>query len=419
MMKKVVMIFMFILLVSAGTVAAQEDDEASDLPTGTPEDICAEAVPADEAEERAYDAPPPTVIEPDQDYYALVCTEYGPVYIDLFEELAPVTVNNFVFLAQDNFYNNLTFHRVIEDFMAQGGDPDGNGTGGPGYQFQDEFVGFVTFDRPGLLAMANSGPNTNGSQFFITTVVTDWLNYNHTIFGEVLYGQDNVDAIPVTEEAPDAGLDAVLIYTDPTAVEFEYDAPPAPTREDFAEALGAFPGLQSLVLDEAASGDFDSAALADTLSDDLQEGASTFFETYNHDYAVVASHVNESCDLETLPLTSAQFVVHAFETRADAEAAIADEAFETVVTGGAEAETTTSEFYGLPAFLTDGTTTCDVDVEQVQSYRQLGRLVLVTSVTYPVSLAEQQSPALLVDQITLQLYEPEVADLLRAESVAN
>ena len=130
------------------------------------------------------------VIDKNIDYRAILCSSAGAIYVDLYEKLTPVTVNNFVFLAEQGYYDNTTFHRVIPDFMAQGGDPTGTGRGGPGYQFGDEPVGFLTFDRPGLLAMANAGPGTNGSQFFITTVPTPHLNYKHTIFGDVLIGRD-------------------------------------------------------------------------------------------------------------------------------------------------------------------------------------------------------------------------------------
>ncbi len=115
--------------------------------------------------------------------------------MELFAAQAPVTVNNFVFLANGGFYDGLIFHRVIDNFMIQGGDPQGTGTGGPGYQFQDEIVANLVFDSPGILAMANAGPNTNGSQFFITTAPTPHLNGNHTIFGKVIEGRDVVDAI--------------------------------------------------------------------------------------------------------------------------------------------------------------------------------------------------------------------------------
>ena len=135
--------------------------------------------------------------------FAVLETEKGTIILNLFYKETPMKVANFVGLAEGTldaakgkpFYDGLKFHRVISDFMIQGGDPQGNGTGGPGYKFADEFVEGYVFDKPGKLAMANSGANTNGSQFFITHVPTDWLNYKHTIFGEVLEGQNVVDSV--------------------------------------------------------------------------------------------------------------------------------------------------------------------------------------------------------------------------------
>ena len=135
--------------------------------------------------------------------FAVLTTEKGQIVLELFFKETPMTVANFVGLAEgtldaakgEPFYDGLIFHRVISDFMIQGGDPKGNGTGGPGYQFADEFVDGFIFDKPGKLAMANSGTNTNGSQFFITHVPTDWLNYKHTIFGQVVTGQNVVDTV--------------------------------------------------------------------------------------------------------------------------------------------------------------------------------------------------------------------------------
>lgn len=128
---------------------------------------------------------------------AIIKTDKGEINLNLFPDVAPVTVLNFITLAKNSYYNGLKFHRVIENFMIQGGDPTGTGAGGPGYQFGDEFKEGVVFNKKGLLAMANAGPNTNGSQFFITHVPTEWLNYKHTIFGEVLSqkDQDVVDSI--------------------------------------------------------------------------------------------------------------------------------------------------------------------------------------------------------------------------------
>jgi len=119
-----------------------------------------------------------------------IITAKGDININLLPDKSPVTVANFVNLAKKGYYNGLTFHRVIENFMAQGGDPNGTGMGGPGYQFEDEVDNGLNFSKAGKLAMANAGPGTNGSQFFITTVPTEWLNGNHTIFGEVMSDAD-------------------------------------------------------------------------------------------------------------------------------------------------------------------------------------------------------------------------------------
>ena len=125
-----------------------------------------------------------------QDLIAIIDTEKGPIRLQLFPEDAPITVANFVNLARQGFYNGLSFHRVIDQFMIQGGCPRGDGTGGPGYQFPDEFSAARLHDRPGILSMANSGPNTNGSQFFITHVPTPHLDFNHTVFGAVCSDDD-------------------------------------------------------------------------------------------------------------------------------------------------------------------------------------------------------------------------------------
>lgn len=119
-----------------------------------------------------------------------IMTEKGDININLLPEKSPVTVANFVNLAKKGYYDGLKFHRVIDNFMAQGGDPTGTGAGGPGYQFEDEVNNGLNFSKAGKLAMANAGPETNGSQFFITTVPTEWLNGNHTIFGEVVSDDD-------------------------------------------------------------------------------------------------------------------------------------------------------------------------------------------------------------------------------------
>jgi peptidyl-prolyl cis-trans isomerase B (cyclophilin B) len=144
---------------------------------------------------KQYSAPPSQTIDLNKKYSAVFNTSRGEIVCDLFAKDAPKTVNNFVFLARDKFYDGTVFHRVIPDFMVQGGDPTGTGHGGPGYQFADEFQGNPHKHHVGTLSMANAGPNTNGSQFFITHVVTNWLDGKHTVFGKVLSGQDVVNAI--------------------------------------------------------------------------------------------------------------------------------------------------------------------------------------------------------------------------------
>jgi len=144
---------------------------------------------------KQYAAPPPMSIDVTKQYTATFETSRGNIVCQLFAKDAPLTVNNFAFLAGEGFYDGTVFHRVIADFMIQGGDPTGTGRGGPGYQFQDETRQNPNRHEVGALSMANAGPNTNGSQFFITHVRTEWLDGKHTVFGRVLSGQDVVNAV--------------------------------------------------------------------------------------------------------------------------------------------------------------------------------------------------------------------------------
>ena len=134
-------------------------------------------------------------IDPAGKFTVTFDTSKGSIICELFAKDAPKTVNNFVFLAREGFYNGTVFHRVIADFMIQGGDPEGSGRGGPGYRFEDETKGNPHRHKVGSLSMANAGPNTNGSQFFITHIATNWLDGKHTVFGKVLSGQDVVNAV--------------------------------------------------------------------------------------------------------------------------------------------------------------------------------------------------------------------------------
>jgi cyclophilin family peptidyl-prolyl cis-trans isomerase len=156
--------------------------------------------------------PPALQIESKNQYFATIHTDIGNIKIQLFADQVPHTVNNFVFLAHQGFYNDTIFHRVIANFMAQGGDPTGTGTGGPGYRFADEFSPGLRHDKPGILSMANAGANTNGSQFFITHVPTPWLDNKHSVFGQVVDGIDVLMAIP-PRDPQKIGSPAIKINT--------------------------------------------------------------------------------------------------------------------------------------------------------------------------------------------------------------
>ena len=156
---------------------------------------------------KSYPAAPKMSIDPAKSYTATFATSRGSIVCELFAKDAPNTVSNFVFLARDKFYDGTLFHRVIKDFMVQGGDPEGTGRGGPGYRFNDELKNNPRRHKRGSLSMANAGPNTNGSQFFITHVVTDWLDGKHTVFGQVTSGQDVVDAIAQGDKLTSVTID--------------------------------------------------------------------------------------------------------------------------------------------------------------------------------------------------------------------
>jgi cyclophilin family peptidyl-prolyl cis-trans isomerase len=148
---------------------------------------------------KKWSTPPALTVDPKKTYTATLKTEKGEIVIRLHADKAPKTVNNFVFLARQGFYDGTIFHRVITGFMAQGGDPTGTGTGGPGYKFADEFHPGLRHNKAGILSMANAGPGTNGSQFFITHGPTPHLDNKHSVFGEVIRGMDVLLAIPARD----------------------------------------------------------------------------------------------------------------------------------------------------------------------------------------------------------------------------
>ncbi len=164
---------------------------------------------------KQYASAPPMLIDKNKQYSATVTMAKGGTFvIQLYAAKAPITVNNFVFLARQGYYNGVTFHRVLEGFMAQGGDPTGTGMGGPGYEFVNEDSD-LKFDKAGVVAMANAGRDTNGSQFFITFGPADWLNGGYTIFGQVVSGMDVVNGIRLRDpgQSPDFEGDAIATIT--------------------------------------------------------------------------------------------------------------------------------------------------------------------------------------------------------------
>jgi cyclophilin family peptidyl-prolyl cis-trans isomerase len=184
---------------SAAAVFLRREPDATPSPTASPgvEAVaCGGERPAGAGQPKpTFDQPPDMQIDRNARYRAVIETSCGNVELDLFAKEAPVTVNSFVFLARQEFFDGLTFHRVVPGFVIQGGDPKGDGTGGPGYQFKNETVKSLRFDSPGILAMANAGPDTNGSQFFVTVAPARQLNGSYTIFGRVTEGMDVVQEI--------------------------------------------------------------------------------------------------------------------------------------------------------------------------------------------------------------------------------
>ena len=148
---------------------------------------------------KQWTTPPEIQIDPKKQYKAHMETDKGTMVIELFADKTPMTVNNFVFLSREGFYDGVIFHRVIDNFMVQGGDPTGTGRGGPGYKFGDEFNSSLKHDKQGILSLANAGPGTNGSQFFITHGPTPHLNGRHTVFGQVVEGLDVLMSIPARD----------------------------------------------------------------------------------------------------------------------------------------------------------------------------------------------------------------------------
>lgn len=386
---------------------------AQDAPS--PQELCDAAEPSalipmqfDQAEQ---------VIESDTDYRAILCASAGAMYVDLYEDLTPVTVNNFVFLAQRGYYDSTTFHRVIPGFMAQGGDPTGTGRGGPGYRFEDEPIGFLTFDRPGLLAMANAGPGSNGSQFFITTAPTPHLNYKHTIFGDVLIGQEIVEAIrerdPGSASEPGEGLLNVLIISDPADVDSSGVVALEPATQ--AQVAGAFEAFAaelppSLPLDARRSGFFPTEALAAaSVADDLQAGFATFAEQRGHRYRYRMHIANGQCDPAVF-FSSLGYWVDVFEDAESAAAAATDEFMpQWLDSYGYERDPAVDSIYTRSAPTCNG----DEGVQLLALYPR-GRFLTTIDVLVARSILDQAAPSAILGNLSLQI-EGALSSIFRPE----
>ncbi|MFN8530874.1 MAG: peptidylprolyl isomerase [Anaerolineae bacterium] len=407
----------FLLSVSASTVFAQDAASTAQTPT----QICENAGPAAEPSTRQFEQAE-QVLQPGVDYRAVFCTDAGPIYIDLLEDLAPFTVNNFVFLAQNGYYNNTTFHRVIQDFMAQGGDPTATGTGGPGYQFADEFVGFLTFDQPGWLAMANAGPNTNGSQFFITVAAYPSLNYNYSIFGHVLEGQENVEGIrlrdPNTDTQPGTALNTVVIITDPASVTTTHQSPTPATQEQVSAAIDAIASElpEGLGTNSDVTGIKTVEAVVASIAEGLRESYSSLLSENNFQFRGAIEVDNTACSLSDAPFYSVGYTMDVFASRADASAFIQQAADETGVLyqaaladGYALLGTETTLPY--PVFI-GVQNVCDQDMTKARTFWQRGSFVITAEATFPAN-SQATADIWLQQLVGLQIYESLFVDVLR------
>jgi cyclophilin family peptidyl-prolyl cis-trans isomerase len=409
-MRRSLLAALVLLLAGFGMVTAQD--------ARTPAEICSAAVPADEPATREY-AQAEQVLEPGIDYRAVLCTDAGPVYVDLFEDFAPITVNSFVFLAQNGYYNNTTFHRVIQDFMAQGGDPTGTGSGDPGYSFADEFVGFLNFDVPGWLAMANANRpeegivGTNGSQFFITTVPTPHLNLRHTIFGQVLEGQENVANIqlrdPATATEPGTALQTVVIITDPATVTTTFTEAAPATEDEIVAALGALDEMVPEGVEHPVTTQTTDEVVAGA-PEAVQEDYRAFLNNHQHRFRVTSNI--SACNLEQLPFMTVTYTIDAFATREEATAALNDRFLGELATTEGLTETPT-ETLTQPMY-TEATSACDTAATRAVTHWQRGQYLITAEAVIPTD-----SPATpdvwLSDIVGIRLYESILSDVLRRE----
>lgn len=419
--RRIVSLLTAALMISLGFVA--HAPAAAQSESGTPAEICENALPASDPETREY-SEPEQVLELGLDYRAIFCTEAGAVYVNLYQDYTPVTVNSFVFLAQNGYYNNTTFHRVLEDFMAQGGDPTGTGGGGPGYQINDEFRSFLRFDRTGQLAMANANRpeqgvfNTNGSQFFLTTSIPDYLDFRHTIFGEVLDGQDVVEDLrlrdPQTNPTEDgADLFTVIIITEPDTVDFEEEPAVSATESDMLEAFEVLNDLPGVELDEAVSGALSTSDVVGLAAESVQDDVEALLSENDHEFSIGVSHVNVTCDLQNTPFEQIGYVVHAFPSRVEAAAVMQDARLVGMITGDNEFELIETPSSSTPVYTWE-TTACEQAGIAARMYQQYGRYVTVAETVFPAD--SPFGPVEWLEQVVrFQIYEFVFGDVFLSE----
>jgi cyclophilin family peptidyl-prolyl cis-trans isomerase len=407
----VAMLFTTLLLTQAVFISYAQDAQ-------TPEAICAEA-PTDEPATREY-TEPEQVLEDDVDYRAILCTGAGPVYIDLLEDYAPLAVNSFVFLAEQGYYNNTTFHRVLQNFMAQGGDPTATGSGGPGYEFDNEAVGFLNFDVPGWLAMANAGVNTNGSQFFITTVPYPSLDYSYTIFGEVLEGQENVNNIrlrdPDSATEPGEALNTVVIIDDPAMVQTTYEAPVPATSEEIGAMMEEINGQipPQLALDTELTGVFttaEAAEAAEAAPEALRSDFAAFLENHHHEFRVSHHLSNAACDLQAVPYLGIGYTLDRFASPEDATAALEDGLLGEIAIANGYTETTI-EGLNYPVYARSSNA-CNTAATDAITFWQRGHFVVTAQALFPAD-SPASADRWLRDLVGIS-YESIFSDPLRRE----
>ncbi len=384
----------------------------------TPEQLCAAAAPAKDPETRTF-TQADQVLQSGIDYRAIFCTAVGPVYVDLTEKETPQTVNNFVFLAQKGYYNNTTFHRVLANFMAQGGDPTATGTGGPGYKFNDEIRPALTFDAPGKLAMANSGPNTNGSQFFITVAAQPNLDNGYTLFGLVVKGQANVSKIELRDPdksptKPGTALNTVLIITDPSKVLLT-DNPP-PTQADVEKALD---GINTMITPELTN-TIENKKLSQTTAEVVssapeaaRKDLETLLTTNHHQYRVSSTLNNKACDVTQLQFYYASYTMDAYATPLDAANAISDPAMEKIALESGLTDKKTSGNLTYPYF-TASEAICNKSAVRAMTYWRRGNFVITAQISWPTEAAQGLDvlDKVLTQFVGARLYEPLLTSVL-------